>query len=218
MSDTSAPAADHMDRIYRYQRHLYDATRRNFLLGRDTLISGLLPPDDGIVVEVGCGTARNLIETARTYPKAKLYGFDISTVMLETARSRIKAAGFEGRIHVAQGDAANFDLQKLFGFAAADRIVISYALSMIPPWREALACVTRQIAPAGSLHIVDFGQLEGFPNLAKSALYAWLAKFSVHPSAELEPELRRLARANDLEAFVTHPFRGYATYAVLRRK
>ena len=58
---SEASASDHMDRIYRYQRHLYDVTSRHFLLGRDTLISGLLPPDGGTVVEVGCGTARNLI-------------------------------------------------------------------------------------------------------------------------------------------------------------
>ena len=214
MTETSA--SDHMDRIYRYQRHLYDATRRHFLLGRDTLISGLLPPDGGTVVEVGCGTARNLIETARAYPHARLYGFDISNVMLDTARARIKAVGLESRIQVAPGDATNFNLSSMFGIATADRIVISYALSMIPPWRQVIDCSCQQLSSHGALHIVDFGQLDHLPLLAKSALYGWLARFSVKPSADLEPELRRKADLLGLDAFVAHPFRGYATYAVLR--
>ncbi|MFM9938714.1 MAG: class I SAM-dependent methyltransferase [Hyphomicrobiaceae bacterium] len=219
MSNATAPAAAHMDRIYRYQRHFYDATRHNFLLGRDTLIAGLLPPPDGgSVVEVGCGTARNLIQAAKAYPKARFYGFDISAVMLETARKNIAAAGLGDRISVIEGDATNFDLQQLFGLRGADRIFISYALSMIPPWRDVLARSATQLAPSGSLHVVDFGQSQGLPRAFKSVLYAWLAKFSVHPSNELESELRRVALKDDLDLSIAHPLRGYATYAVMRRK
>ena len=37
--------AQRMDRMYRYQRHIYDATRKFYLLGRDGLIErmSLLP-------------------------------------------------------------------------------------------------------------------------------------------------------------------------------
>ncbi len=49
-------AGQHMDGIYRYQRYIYDATRKYFLLGRDTLLDELDPPDGGSVLEVGCGT------------------------------------------------------------------------------------------------------------------------------------------------------------------
>ena len=218
MDGTTQPAAVHMDRIYRYQRHFYDATRHNFLLGRDTLIAGLLPPDGGTVVEVGCGTARNLIQAAKAYPEAKFYGFDISAVMLETARKNIAAAGLGDRITVVEGDATNFDLQKLFGFKGADRIIISYALSMIPPWREVISQSATQLSDGGAIHVVDFGQLERLPRMFKAGLYAWLAKFSVHPSAELSAELRRTAAAKNMDLFVTHPFRGYATYAELRHR
>jgi S-adenosylmethionine-diacylgycerolhomoserine-N-methlytransferase len=218
MSESTAPAAASMDRIYRYQRHIYDATRRHFLLGRDTLVAGLCPRDGGTVVEVGCGTGRNLIEAARAYPHAQFYGFDISKVMLETARTRIDAAGLGQRITIAQADATNFDMQAMFGMRAADRIVISYALSMIPPWRQVLDNASRQLAPCGSLHVVDFGQLDGLPAVAKSMLYSWLARFSVHPSAHLATELRRVAAVQSLDATVMHLYRGYATYAVLHRR
>ncbi len=217
MSTATTSAAKQMDRIYRYQRFVYDASRRHFLLGRDTLVSGLLPPDGGTVVEAGCGTARNLIEIARAYPTAKLYGFDISAAMLATARQKIAAADLSKRITIAEGDATNFNLQQLFAIPSADRILVSYALSMIRPWRDVVACASRQLAERGSLHIVDFGRLEGLPRLAKSALYGWLARFSVHPSTDLERDLRVAATTHGLDAYIAHPFRGYATYAVLKR-
>ena len=75
-----------MDRIYRRQRHFYDFTRKYYLLGRDRLIDDLAPPPDGRVLEIGCGTARNLVAAARAWPQAQLYGIDISAEMLGTAR------------------------------------------------------------------------------------------------------------------------------------
>jgi S-adenosylmethionine-diacylgycerolhomoserine-N-methlytransferase len=53
-------AADRMNGIYRYQRHIYDATRKWFLLGRGRLISRLDIAPGSRVLEVGCGTGRNL--------------------------------------------------------------------------------------------------------------------------------------------------------------
>ena len=92
-----------MDQIYRYQRYLYDFTRKYYLFGRDSLIGdlGLLPGDR--LVEIGCGTARNLIAIARAYPEARLFGLDASAAMLETARVQVRRAGLEDRISLAQG-------------------------------------------------------------------------------------------------------------------
>ena len=60
-----------MDAIYRGQRHIYDITRKYYLLGRDRVIDDLAPPPGGSVLEVGCGTARNLITAARRWPDAR---------------------------------------------------------------------------------------------------------------------------------------------------
>ncbi|MGB6067829.1 MAG: class I SAM-dependent methyltransferase, partial [Desulfomonilaceae bacterium] len=75
-----------MDRIYRNQRHIYDLTRRYFLLGRDTLIERMEVKEDARVLEIGCGTARNLIHVARRFPSIQLFGIDASTEMLKSAR------------------------------------------------------------------------------------------------------------------------------------
>ncbi len=44
MAHTGVPAGAHMDAIYRYQRYIYDASRKYYLLGRDRLLDELEPP------------------------------------------------------------------------------------------------------------------------------------------------------------------------------
>ena len=70
-------AAVLMDRIYVWQTGIYDLTRKPYLLGRDRLIASLAPPVGGQVLEIGCGTGRNLVEAARRWPHANFHGFDI---------------------------------------------------------------------------------------------------------------------------------------------
>jgi S-adenosylmethionine-diacylgycerolhomoserine-N-methlytransferase len=210
-------AAEHMDAIYRYQRYIYDATRKYYLLGRDRLLSELEPPAGGSVLEIACGTGRNLILAARRYPTARCYGFDISAAMLETAQAAIARNGLATRISVTAGDAAEFSSERLFGVAGFDRVMVSYALSMIPPWRTALQRAMDAVGPGGRLHVVDFGEQERLPRAFRSGLRSWLAKFSVEPRAELEAELERLAAHAGSRLACEHLHRGYATYAVLEK-
>ena len=132
MSTPAIGAAERMDRIYRSQRFIYDLTRRPYLLGRTALIASLQPPAGGHVLEIGCGTAWNLIRAAERYPDARFYGLDVSSAMLVTARQSIARAGLERHIVVAQADATSFEPMGPFGRAAFDRVFFSYALSMIP--------------------------------------------------------------------------------------
>jgi len=217
MSSSREDTADHMDGIYRYQRYIYDLTRKYYLLGRDKLLDGLRPPPGGRVLEVGCGTGRNLILAARRYPDTIFYGFDISSMMLETAHVNIERAGLSDRIKLAQGDAADFSSVELFGVDSFDRVFISYAVSMIPPWRDSLSQAFEAVSPGGSLHIVDFGQQEKLPAWFKSMLVAWLRKFSVTPRAELEVELSKIARENGGELVFKRLYRDYAQLAVLSK-
>lgn len=208
----------HMDGIYRYQRYIYDATRKYYLLGRDRLLDELAPPPGGAILEIGCGTGRNLILAARRYPNTRCYGFDISSEMLKTARAAIDKAGLSGRITVAEGDATQFDCHALFGRAAFERVFISYALSMIPPWRAVPSAALRAVAPGGKLMIVDFGQQAGWPGWFRAALFAWLAQFAVEPRAELEDVLAASARAQGAQLDFKRLYRGYADYAVLTKQ
>lgn len=204
-----------LDRNYRFQRHVYDLTREYYLLGRDTLIAGLAPAEDGSVLEIGCGTARNLILAARQYPRADLHGVDLSRLMLETAWHKLAQKALAERIRLAHGDAAGFDAQALFGRTSFDRIFFSYSLSMIPPWQEALRHAVTLLAPRGSLHVVDFGHGRNLPSFFDRALEAWLARFHVTRRVDLEPVMQRLARDVGADLYYADLFRTYAAYAVL---
>ncbi len=206
-----------MDATYALHRHFYDFTRKFYLLGRDALIRGLNPPRGGTVLEVGCGTARNLIMAAKRFPEARCYGFDISEAMRETARASVEKKGLADRITLAQADAGAFDVQTLFGVDKLDRVFMSYTLSMIPPWVEAIELGAKALAPGGSLHIVDFGQYERLPGFAKRLHFKSLNDFHVFPRDTLPAVLKRIAEEQGLRLDFRSTLRGYVWSATLTR-
>lgn len=206
-----------MDAIYRTQRHFYDLTRKYYLLGRDRLIRHLSPPPGGSVLEIGCGTGRNLIVAAKAWPDAHFFGIDISEAMLATARAKVAKAGLADRITLAQGDATAFDAQALFGRPVFDRVFQSYTLSMIPDWQGAIREAAAKLAPGGRLDIVDFGQQNGLPRLWRKLLFAWLAKFDVTPRATLRNAVEDVAAAQGLENDFLPLRLGYVWVARLSR-
>jgi S-adenosylmethionine-diacylgycerolhomoserine-N-methlytransferase len=215
--DASWPveATARMNRMYRRQRHIYDGTRRYYLLGRDQLIAGLRPEAGASVLEIGCGTGRNLVLAARLHPDARFFGIDVSTEMLTSAITSVSRRGLTDRIRVAHGDATAFDPQRLFGIRSFDHILISYSLSMIPDWRGVLQAAASRLKPGGRLHIVDFGRQERLPAIARTLLLRWLALFHVTPRDELERVLSIMAETSGATLSFERPFRGYAQYAVL---
>ena len=205
-----------MDKMYRRQRHIYDLSRKYYLIGRDEAIARLEPrPGDG-VLEIGCGTGRNLVKAARAYPGARFYGLDVSREMLDTAAASIARAGLSSWIAITQADAANFDPEALFGRRQFERVMISYALSMIPPWREALAKALDVVAPGGSLHLVDFGDCAGLPGAFKIGLRRWLAAFDVTPRDDLSDALEALSQERGLTCETRRWRRAYAVLAVVK--
>ena len=218
MSAAEHSHAELMDGVYRYQRHVYDLTRKYYLLGRDRLIDGLAVPPGGAVLELGCGTGRNLVKVARTFPQAQLCGLDISAEMLETAAVAIGRRDLSARVRLARGDASDFDAETLFGRPGFDRVFVSYSLSMIPEWRRTVAAALDAVDDGGSLHIVDFGRQERLPGWFKTALRAWLAKFHVSPRDSmrevLESECRRVGASLEFDSL----YRGYAVHAVLTKR
>jgi S-adenosylmethionine-diacylgycerolhomoserine-N-methlytransferase len=200
-----------MDEVYRGQRHIYDFTRKYYLFGRDTLIAGLDARPGMRVLEVACGTGRNLVRIGRAWPGSRLYGIDISSEMLKSAHA---ALGAQARL--GEGDACAFDAQALLGEPAFERIMLSYSLSMIPDWERALDHAAGQLAPGGALHVVDFGDLCGLPGAFQRMLRAWLARFHVEPRTALPAAAARIAAERGL----THESRrgplGYYQLHVLR--
>jgi len=192
---TREAGGDHaalMDKVYRHQRHIYDFTRKYYLIGRDRLVRELDAKPGQRVVEIGCGTARNLVKIAHAYPDTRLFGLDASEAMLRTARETSRRAGLENRIALAHGLAEDLT-PALFGLAGPfDHVIFSYSLSMIPDWRAALRAAASSLGPQGSVHVVDFGDLKGLWPPAEWALRAWLGLFHVAPRDELIAEIERM--------------------------
>lgn len=215
MSTLSGASRDHaalMDAIYRRQVWLYDATRKYYLFGRDRLIRELDAAPGARVLELGCGTGRNLALIARRWPGMRLHGVDISQDMLGAAARRL---GQSARLALA--DASRFDAQSLLGIPLFDRVVISFALSMIPPWQDTIAQAARLLAPGGSLHIVDFHDAAGLPGPLRRGLNAWLARFHVTPRLGMAEECQALAARMGLGCqAVTGPLGYYRLVTITR--
>ncbi len=132
-------------------------------------------------MEVGPGTGRNLQKLHVARPHARLGGIDASNAMLEVARSRCPWASF------ALGFAEDADFASLVG-APPERILFSYCLSMVQEPEVALRHARDQLAPGGSIVVIDFADLAGLPAPTRRALSGWLGAFHVRP---LEPGLLR---------------------------
>lgn len=204
-----------MDDVYRGQRHIYDLTRKYYLLGRDRLIAEMDVPDGGTVLEVGCGTGRNLSRIASRWPAARLYGLDISEEMLKSASANLRAARCLHKTGLARADAAQFDALQLYGRARFDRIMFSYTLSMIPDWQGALRQAAALLSTQGSIHIVDFGMQERLPGWFRKMLLTWLHKFHVEPRRDLQKFATELAKELKRPIKITKPYRGYAQMIVI---
>lgn len=217
MSQTNHGAL--MDDVYRHQRYIYDLTRKYYLFGRDRLIRELnLKPGERLI-EVGCGTARNLIAIAQRYPQAKLYGLDASQEMLKTAEQAIARAGLSSKIKLIHAYAEDLT-PALFGEEEPfDRAVFSYSLSMIPDWRQALRAASQAVAPDGRIHVVDFGDLSGLGRVFASLLRSWLRQFHVEPRVEILRGLESHIAANDhSDSDLRILFRRYAFVLSCRRE
>jgi len=216
MAQLARAPGDHaalMDTVYRGQRHIYDLTRKYYLFGRDRLIAELAAEPGQTVLEIGCGTGRNLAQVARRWPGTLLHGLDLSSEMLKSARATLGAFAA-----LAQGDATAFCGQALFASPTFDRAILSYALSMIPDWQAALDQAAAALAPGGSLHVVDFGDLGGLPAPLRAGLRAWLAAFHVTPREDLCAVAGRIAARQGFR-YRTHrgPLGYYRLIVITRR-
>jgi len=199
-----------MDAQYKLQRHVYDLTRKYYLLGRDRLIAGLDVPPEGTVLEIGCGTGRFLERMAAAHPALRLTGIDISEEMLKSARARVARARIDDRVSLQQDDATTLE-------GKAPRILMSYSLSMVPDWRRALAVAIDMLEPRGILAIVDFGNFGGLPAWLANTCIEVLSRQDAPPCLELPQELRRHASSRALSVRHEHALGGLYQLSTVAR-
>lgn len=206
-----------MDRMYRWTRHVYDASRKYYLLGRDGLIRELDAKPGETVCEAGCGTARNLILMAKRYPQARFFGFDASAEMLKTAGGSLERAGLKDKVPLTVALAQDFSAEAFGLTEKFDRIVFSYALSIMDDWQSAADHALTQLKPGGSIHVVDFGDQKGLPRWFKAVLAGWLKKFHVRFRPEVKTYFEALAASGKGTLAYKEVYRGYAYRVTFQR-
>ena len=181
-SSSTAPArSGGIEGYYRLHARIYDATRWSFLFGREAILecAEAAWPRPARILEVGCGTGRNLMALAKRVPKAQLTGLDLSGAMLAVARRKTAALGSRLTL-VERAYAAPLDETRGF-----DLVLCSYALTMFNPgYEQAIAAAAQDLAPGGHFAVVDFHQTR-FPWFAR-----WMGVNHVRMDAQLQPLLR----------------------------
>lgn len=209
---------EEMDAMYRQTRYIYDFTRKYYLLGRDRLLENLELRDGDRVLEIGCGTARNLILLAKGRPDVHCYGLDVSTEMLATAAAKVKSAGLESRITLRHCFAEELDYAKTFGLDAPfDAAFFSYSLSMIPTWPKAIDAALANIRRGAAFYVVDFWDQGSWPGWFQWLLKYWLDLFHVHYRPELLEHLRELDAKNVGKLTLQSVAGRYAYLAIFRK-
>ena len=212
-----------MDSMYHFTRHIYDLTRRYYLLGRDQLLDNVVTGPNTATLEVGCGTARNLIKLGKRSSTGALYGLDASHEMLETATRSITAAALPHNnnppIMLRQGLAEELDGVKMFGREEPfDTIFFSYCLSMVPTWPGALEAAFINLKPGGELLIVDFWDQGDLPAFFARGLKKWLSIFHVHYRPELHKAISAMTEQKGCTVEFKSIHRRYAYLATVTKK
>jgi len=183
--------ATRMEAYYRFHAKIYDATRWSFLFGRNEIIqkiSAFATPVN--ILEIGCGTGKNLIRLNQHFPQAKLTGLDASESMLKVARKNL--GPLTNRV-VLLHQVYDRPLQEIPSEDKFDLILCSYSLSMMNPgWEQVIDAAHHDLSQGGFMAVVDFHD-SNWP------LFKWLMRIHVRLNSHLLPKLQICFQTKSVE-------------------
>ena len=211
-----------MNKTYEKTKYIYDFSRAFFLFGRIALRQRIRPSTGQKVLEIGCGTGRNLSVLARKYPKVNFVGVDISSEMLSYAKTKIQPDKTGKNITFFHGDI--FDYREKISAQAKsqqsyDYIFFSYSLSMIPDLEEVLRQAVEMLsADGGVLVIVDFWTCHNWPRKFTRQLFKNLNGYNVYPPLHLIDFFETLAGFYALDISHRSLWGGYAQLIEIQKR
>ena len=136
----------------------YDALNHILSLGVDRLWRrravrnmGLSRDVESRVLDVACGTADFTAAVADRFPKAQIYGVDLSEQMLERGREKLAALGLSDRTHYVKGDCEHLD----FADCRFDALCVGFGVRNFEHREACLKEMLRVLKPGGKLVILE---------------------------------------------------------------
>ena len=132
------------------------------LHGRQELLKAVPIPDAAVWVELGAGTGSNLeLLGDRVSSMQQVHLVDLSPSLLKVASQRIEKLGLTN-VPLHEKDATLFTPPQ-----AADVVVCSYSLTMIPDWFAAIDNARCILKPNGFLAVVDYYFSRNHPTIGQ---------------------------------------------------
>ncbi|MFM9967674.1 MAG: class I SAM-dependent methyltransferase [Burkholderiales bacterium] len=189
----------HVERLHAFyapQAQNYDSFRERLLQGRRELIERLDIQPGSSVVELGCGTGRNMeFFGERLCALERLTLVDVCQPLLQVARTR--ATQCPPVIDVIEADIETYKPEH-----PVDCVYFSYSLSMTANWKKTLYNAVRMLRPGGTLGVVDFFISDSRPPPGRTR-HGWFSRqfwprWFAHDGVRLSPaHLRELVACTD---------------------
>ena len=141
------------------------------------------------VLEVGCGTGRNLAHLFQAVGEhGHVYGVDLSEGMLQEA-GELSANAEWRNVTLIQSDATAYALPEL-----VDGVLFSLSYAVIPRHREALRRAWEHLRPGGYVVIMDAKLPSGFLGKLLHPFVVWTSRATVLGNPDIRPweELREI--------------------------
>jgi ubiquinone/menaquinone biosynthesis C-methylase UbiE len=160
-------------KAYRMLARIYPWSVPFYLLGQEgrtrrEAVAALNLHTGDTVLDLACGIGSNFPYLQQAIgPSGHIIGFDYTPAMLAKARERVARAGWDN-VTLIRGDAAQLSLD-----GPVDAALCTFALSVIPDWRAAIARAVDALCPGGAFTAAD-------------------AKLNTHPLGRLLNPIARL--------------------------
>ena len=161
------------------------------------------------VLEIGCGTGRNLASLIKAVgAEGQVYGVDLSEGMLAEATELCARRGWQN-VTLIQADAAAYALPRL-----VDGAIFSLSYAVIPHHREALSHAWKQLRPGAYLVIMDAKLPSNVFGKLLRPIIIWTSKLTVLGNPDIRPweELKELSGGVEMEEI------SFGTYYICRAK
>jgi ubiquinone/menaquinone biosynthesis C-methylase UbiE len=208
--------------IYEARARHYDLTANlYYLIGypewqyRRRAVAALDVRTGDTVVELGCGTGLNFeLLQGQIGPTGRLIGVDLTEAMLEEARRRVVERGWRN-IELVQGDVLDYHFP-----ANVNRVISTFALSLIPECDLVIQRAARALAPGGRLALLELQVPDNWPGWLINLAIALVRPFALTEEwLERRPwhTIRRAMRDNLANVEVETKYLG-TTYVISGRR